>query len=376
MKVQKFLLTTITFLSFIFLQNSSFAQVSASCPNPSGFTANAGNSSLTISGGTAIKVELEKQDYSWIKICDNNDNNYPNCSGVISVTPEVYRTVKFFDSNWTPCETTTGIEITSGGSGTIDCNIAAITNKSSDHCNNMGTTDPSDDVFNPSFVPNNNTPGNFYYVELNGTIIQTNIPYGTPFVDPTAYPIGTTNAYRYKNTSSTCTSIATIASGGLSSPSACSDCVDNNNNGICDDAESSGSSCQQWEGDCNTSGNISRTGKVTIGRLDVTDIIHSKKVYVHLPSDFPVPDYVFENDYDLMPLNRLEKYINENKHLPNIPSAEEVHAKGIDVTDLQMKQLEKIEELTLHLIELSKKVEHLEKDNKKLQKKRFFRKRK
>lgn len=64
------------------------------------------------------------------------------------------------------------------------------------------------------------------------------------------------------------------------------------------------------------------------------------------------PDYVFEKEYDLMPLDELKLSIDANKHLPNIPSANEVEADGLLVGDMQKKMMEKIEELTLYVIDL------------------------
>jgi hypothetical protein len=67
------------------------------------------------------------------------------------------------------------------------------------------------------------------------------------------------------------------------------------------------------------------------------------------------PDYVFANDYKLMPLNELEASINKNKHLPNIPSAAVVEKEGISLGQMNRKLMEKVEELTLYIIELNKK---------------------
>lgn len=66
------------------------------------------------------------------------------------------------------------------------------------------------------------------------------------------------------------------------------------------------------------------------------------------------PDYVFNEDHALMSIGDLNNYIKENKHLPNIPSSKEVSENGIDVAIMQAKLLEKIEELTLYIIELKK----------------------
>jgi hypothetical protein len=70
-------------------------------------------------------------------------------------------------------------------------------------------------------------------------------------------------------------------------------------------------------------------------------------------------DYVFEDGYKLMNLKDLESYIVKNKHLPNIPSAKEVSDEGISVGEMQRLHMEKIEELTLHLIEKDKQIEIL-----------------
>ena len=72
------------------------------------------------------------------------------------------------------------------------------------------------------------------------------------------------------------------------------------------------------------------------------------------------PDYVFAPDYDLMPLRDLEKDIKKHRHLPGIPSASEVKREGIEVGDMQAKLLQKIEELTLYIIEQEKRIMQLE----------------
>lgn len=74
-------------------------------------------------------------------------------------------------------------------------------------------------------------------------------------------------------------------------------------------------------------------------------------------------DYVFEKNYNLMPLNELENYVKLNSHLPNVPSTAEVEKNnGINLGEMSEKQLVKIEELTLYIIELNKKMNALEKE--------------
>lgn len=72
------------------------------------------------------------------------------------------------------------------------------------------------------------------------------------------------------------------------------------------------------------------------------------------------PDYVFENDYNLMPLKEVESFVKLNKHLPQIPTAKEIEKDGLELGNIQVKQMEKIEELFLYIIELNNKIEFLE----------------
>ena len=92
-----------------------------------------------------------------------------------------------------------------------------------------------------------------------------------------------------------------------------------------------------------------------------------EEVMVQLSGSWP--DYVFKKDYKLLSINDLEKSIKENGHLPGMPSAAEVEEKGgIEVGDMQTKLLEKVEELSLYIIELNRKIEKLEAANKELKK--------
>ena len=72
------------------------------------------------------------------------------------------------------------------------------------------------------------------------------------------------------------------------------------------------------------------------------------------------PDYVFEKDYSLTPLQEVEKFIYLHKHLPGVPSASEIQQKGLNVAEMDAALLKKIEELTLYIIELNKKIEELQ----------------
>jgi hypothetical protein len=98
-------------------------------------------------------------------------------------------------------------------------------------------------------------------------------------------------------------------------------------------------------------------------KLYVETGILTEKVKVALKASANWADYVFAEDYKLQPLHEVETYIREHKHLPGIPSADEVVNNGLDLGSMDAKLLEKIEELTLHLIRLEKEVNTLKSQN-------------
>lgn len=78
-------------------------------------------------------------------------------------------------------------------------------------------------------------------------------------------------------------------------------------------------------------------------------------------------DFVFEEDYELKALEWVEKYIRKYKHLPEIPSEEEVMENGINLGEMDAKLLQKIEELLLYTIEQEKKISKLEEENRRFE---------
>lgn len=113
---------------------------------------------------------------------------------------------------------------------------------------------------------------------------------------------------------------------------------------------------------------IGSTSNPTGYKLYVEGGILTEKIKVALKSGANWSDYVFADDYKLQPLHEVETYIKEHKHLPGVPSADEVFENGIDVATMDAKLLEKIEELTLHVINLEKKVNNLQNQNEELHK--------
>lgn len=118
--------------------------------------------------------------------------------------------------------------------------------------------------------------------------------------------------------------------------------------------------------------NFSNISKVPVAgngyRLYVQDGILTEKVKVALKSTTDWADYVFEEDYKRMSLEEVEAFTKQNKHLPNVPSATEMATNGLDVSQTSKMFMEKIEELTLYMIELNKEVKALKEENNKLKK--------
>lgn len=98
-------------------------------------------------------------------------------------------------------------------------------------------------------------------------------------------------------------------------------------------------------------GNVGIGTTVPKEKLSVNGKIRAHEIKVETAN---WPDYVFAKDYQLPSLQETEQHIKEKGHLPGIPSAEEVKANGVDLGEMNGKLLKKIEELTLHLIELKK----------------------
>ena len=137
-----------------------------------------------------------------------------------------------------------------------------------------------------------------------------------------------------------------------------------------------GNSLQFWAYDylgcaggglCTNRFRIMDNGNVGIGttnptsKLTVAGNINSREVKVTVDAG---ADFVFENNYNLPSLDSVDKYIKENKHLPEIASAEAMKKDGINLSEMNIKLLQKIEELTLYMIEMKKENERqIEKQN-------------
>lgn len=97
-------------------------------------------------------------------------------------------------------------------------------------------------------------------------------------------------------------------------------------------------------------GNIGIGTKSPAYKLDVIGTIRAREILVDL-NGVGGADFVFDNDYRLRPLSEVHSFITENKHLPEIQSAKEMQENGVSINELQFQLLQKIEELTLYLIQ-------------------------
>ncbi|MBK1442517.1 hypothetical protein JHJ32_21135 [Parapedobacter sp. ISTM3] len=109
---------------------------------------------------------------------------------------------------------------------------------------------------------------------------------------------------------------------------------------------------------------VANNGRVGIGtaspqaKLAVDGNILAKEVKVK--TDITVPDYVFEEGYELPTLSEIAAYVKQHKHLPEIPSAKDIENNGLDLAEMNLLLLKKVEELTLHLIEKDKENKFLQ----------------
>ncbi len=128
-----------------------------------------------------------------------------------------------------------------------------------------------------------------------------------------------------------------------------------------------------FAGNVNVTGNGRVDGMLVVGNppsVPIVPVQHELYVYGSMIAEEVVvklhaswPDYVMADNYDLKPLSEVEAYIQQEKHLPGVPSAAEIAENGVSLGEMQKTQMEKIEELFLHIIEMEKQVNSLKAEN-------------
>ena len=92
-------------------------------------------------------------------------------------------------------------------------------------------------------------------------------------------------------------------------------------------------------------------------KLDVRGTIRANEILVNQVNG---ADFVFDDSYQLRPLSELKEFVEKNQHLPEIPSAAEMQENGVNMNDFQMQLLQKVEELTLYIIQQEQRIKELE----------------
>ena len=103
-------------------------------------------------------------------------------------------------------------------------------------------------------------------------------------------------------------------------------------------------------------GNIGIGTESPQAKLDVRGKIIAREIEIKVLSG---ADFVFSPDYTLKPLSELETFVKDNRHLPEIPSEKQMQENGLNVNEMQIKLLQKIEELTLYVIDQQKQINEL-----------------
>ncbi len=106
---------------------------------------------------------------------------------------------------------------------------------------------------------------------------------------------------------------------------------------------------------------IDGSGRIGIGttspdqKFTVNGTVHAKQVLVD--NSVPTPDYVFEKGYKLRSLEEVNRYVSKYKHLPDVASAQEMDGKAVNLNQLNMQLLQKVEELTLYIMKQNKQLQ-------------------
>lgn len=116
------------------------------------------------------------------------------------------------------------------------------------------------------------------------------------------------------------------------------------------------------KGKMKVEGSIECKGEMKVTQIDTKDI-RTNDITVDMNN---AADYVFDENYDLKSLGDVENFVKNNKHLPGVPSATEMAENGMSLAEMSNILLQKVEELTLHMIEMNKQINYLKEENESL----------
>ncbi|PIP53942.1 MAG: hypothetical protein COX07_08020, partial [Bacteroidetes bacterium CG23_combo_of_CG06-09_8_20_14_all_32_9] len=214
----------------------------------------------------------------------------------------------------------------------------------------------SDGIHNGGAVISNSIGGDIYFIPVSSNNGSSDISYSDAQLMQHKAMTILSNGY---------VSISSLA------PSTGTNLIQVGTNGILTPISSASAGIGLWQQNGTDIHNTNTTGNVIIGqsllitspyyidyKLSVDGRIVCKKIAVTQIGSWP--DDVFDNNYKLLPLNELENYIDTCNHLPDIPSAEEMKKNGLDLAEMNILLLKKVEELTLYIIELKKVLNNIE----------------
>ena len=113
---------------------------------------------------------------------------------------------------------------------------------------------------------------------------------------------------------------------------------------------------------------VSTSGSVGIGtsnplyKLSVNGTILAKEIRVNEDASY-WPDFVFDKDYELMSISEVKQFVSKHKHLPSVPSAADIDGKDVSLGEMNRILLQKIEELTLYIIDLQRQIDEMKQHN-------------
>lgn len=314
-----------------------------------------------------------------ITFTPTTDTSMPNIQGLLAGTGAGSFTLQALGGSigiGSPTAPTGKLDIFTGTTG-VPTTIAALPTGMMSFANNGGST-----AVPTIFSKSSNSIGFSIFAGTNNTNVSQDMRFVVMEEDGTDFATFTSSAFRFARFSTSLVEILRNGNFGIgtTSPIAKFHIVDTNGGIFFDgsnaaynrfkstavvpetpkplliSAQLSGTTPDIY---VNTSGNVGLGTMNPTSMLTVAGNINSREVKVTVDAG---ADFVFENNYNLPSLDAVDKYIKENKHLPEIASADKMKKEGINLSEMNIKLLQKIEELTLYMIEMKKENQEMKED--------------